>query len=316
MVNPEKHSRHHTRSPIFLEDYLRNRSGDDIAKTILAIAKGAKEISEELSSRVGMTELLNPFGERQTELDVFANDLFGRLMLESGAVGEIASEEMDKPLTRGESKSKLSIGMDPLDGSSNVTTNNPLGSIFGIWRGSLPQKGADLLASAFVTYGPTLSLTLELERGHVDQFVESRKGETSGKYILAYESLKLPEDPEVYGFGGLRSEWIPNVLSFVEKLESRGLKLRYGGTFIGDYNQIMQRGGIFSYPALKNKPNGKFRLCYEAAPVALITESAGGSSSDGGHSILERGPKKLAETTPFYTGNSDLIAELETELSS
>lgn len=301
---------------VILEDYLKNQSDSEIAKTILAISRGAQEISRELSSRVGMTEHLNPFGEKQAELDLYANDLFVKLLLDSGEVGSVASEEMEQPTARSEGRDSLSVGMDPLDGSSNITTNNPLGSIFGIWRGDLPQSGRKQVASAFVTYGPTLSITLRLETGRVDQFVQSRKGETNGKFVLAYKSMRLPEKAEVYGFGGLRSEWLTPVLRFVEKLEQRGMKLRYGGTFIGDYNQVIQRGGIFSYPALKNKPAGKFRLNYEASPVALITESAGGNSSDGKNAILDKDPKKLAETTPFYTGNKSLITELENEISN
>jgi fructose-1,6-bisphosphatase I len=237
-------------------------------------------------------------------------------LLDCGSVGTVASEEMEAPMTRGETKSKLSIGMDPLDGSSNITTNNSLGSIFGIWRGDLPQKGRDLVASAFVTYGPTLSITFALREGKVDQFVQSRKGNSAGRFVLAYTEMRIPSNPEVYGFGGLRSEWVPRVLVYVEKLEARGLKLRYGGTFTGDYNQILQRGGIFSYPALKNKPNGKFRLTYEAAPVSLISELAGGSSSDGTQPILDKEPRKVSETTPYYTGNKELITELEQEIAN
>ncbi|MGI0084315.1 MAG: class 1 fructose-bisphosphatase, partial [Nitrososphaerales archaeon] len=96
----------------------------------------------------------------------------------------------------------------------------------------------------------------------------------------------------------------------------RGLRLRYGGTFIGDYNQILRRGGIFSYPALKGKPEGKLRILYETAPVSLITEAAGGYSSNGKESILDIEPKSLTQTSAFYTGNSDLVKDLEAEITS
>ena len=91
--------------------------------------------------------------------------------------------------------------------------------------------------------------------------------------------------------------------------------LRYGGTFIGDYNQVLQRGGIFSYPALKTKPSGKLRIIYETAPVSLITQNAGGYSSNGKVSILDIEPTRLTETSAFYTGNRDLVLELENEIS-
>ncbi len=303
-----------TGSPIFLEDGVADFERD-VAKVLETIAKGARVISKELSFRVGLTENLNPFGEKQAELDVFANDLFSKVLLGTRVVGQIASEELQKPITSSlESSKSISVAMDPLDGSSNITTNNPLGSIFGIWRGPLPQKGREQIASAFVTYGPTLSITLTAGMG-VDQYVEAREGENAGRFVLSYKTIKLPERPEVYGFGGSRNTWIPEVERFVTSLEERGLRLRYGGTFIGDYNQVLRRGGIFSYPALKGKPDGKLRILYETAPVSLITEAAEGYSSNGKESILDIEPKSLTQTSAFYTGNRGLVKELETEIA-
>ncbi len=298
-------------SGIYLEDGLK-KEDSSIAKILGAIARTSQMISKQLSFRVGKTQRLNPFDEKQAELDIFANDSFAEALLRTGVVESVASEEMDKPLRSEKSQSDLvySVAMDPLDGSSNITTNNPLGSIFGIWKSELPLRGRDLLASAFVTYGPTLSLTFT-NRKRVDQYIEARDGPSAGRFLLAYEGIQLPEKPEVYGFGGTRSTWIPAVADFVASLEDRGMKLRYGGTFIGDYNQVLQRGGIFSYPALKEKPKGKLRLIYETVPVSLITEVAGGASSDGVSSILDLEPKTLKDTSPFYTGNKGLISELE-----
>ena len=302
-------------SPVYLEEGVADFERD-LAQVFEAIAKAARTISKELSFRVGLTEHFNTFGEKQAELDVFANELFWKSLLSTGVVGQVASEELERPATSTLDVSKLiSVAMDPLDGSSNIRTNNPLGSIFGIWRGSLPQKGREQIASAFVTYGPTLSITLTAGKG-VDQYIEAREGKSAGRFVLAYRSMKLPPKPEVYGFGGSRNTWIPAVERFVTRLEERGLRLRYGGTLIGDYNQILQRGGIFSYPALKGKPEGKLRIMYETAAVSLITEAAGGYSSNGKQSILDIEPKSLTQTSAFYTGNSELVKELETEIAS
>ncbi|MHB8568009.1 MAG: class 1 fructose-bisphosphatase [Nitrososphaerales archaeon] len=304
------------RDYIFLEEGLNGANDSRIERVFIAIAKTGQLISKQLSFRVGMTQKLNPFGERQAELDVFANDAFSKSLFDTGVVGSVASEEMEHPLLKeGANADSLSVAMDPLDGSSNITTNNPLGSIFGIWRGSLPQPGRNLLASAFITYGPTLSITLTNGKS-VDQYIEARDGKDFGRFVLAYKSMSLPEKPEVYGFGGTRSDWIPEVEKFVGSMEERGMHLRYGGTFIGDYNQVIQRGGIFSYPAHKNKPKGKLRVLYETAPVSYLTELAGGSSSDGKRSILEIEPKKLSETSPFYVGNTSLVRELQAEIES
>jgi len=301
--------------PIFLAEGLADLERD-LAVIYTAIAKSAQTISRQLPFLLGMTQSLNPFGEIQAKLDVFSNDAFGKALMETGRVGSLASEVLEIPLKGSSSeKDSLSIAMDPLDGSSNITTNNPLGSIFGIWRGKLPQRGRDLIAAAFVTYGPTLTLTLTTSK-KVDQFVELKEGPDSGKFALAYLNMKLPGNPEVYGVGGTRADWIPPVERFVRKIEARGMHLRYGGTFIGDYNQLLQRGGIFSYPAQKGKPGGKLRISYETAPMSFITELAGGSSSDGETSILDISPNSLTQTSPFYVGNSDLVRELEAEIAA
>ncbi len=269
-----------------------------------------------MSYHVGMTKKLNPFGETQAKLDVFANETFAKALLDTTRVGWVASEELEKPLGGfDQSKDSISVSMDPLDGSSNITTNNPLGSIFGIWRGELPKKGRDLIAAAFVTYGPTLTITLSIS-GKVNQYVEIREGENSGRFVLAYKEMKIPEKAEVYGFGGTRSDWIPQIEKFVSSLEARGLRLRYGGTFIGDYNQVLQRGGIFSYPAHKGAPDGKLRICYETAAVSYLTELAGGDSSNGYESILDIQPKTLVQRSAFYVGSSLLIRELEAKIGT
>lgn len=300
---------------LFIEDSFKELERD-LSKVYEAIAETAQMISRQIPFRVGMTSRLNPFGETQAELDVFANDSFAKKLLDTGRVGWVASEELDKPLGGFvQSEDSISVAMDPLDGSSNIITNNPLGSIFGIWRGALPKKGKDLIAAAFVTYGPTLTLTLS-ESGRVNQYAEVREGENVGKFVLAYSDMKIPSQAKVYGIGGKRSDWIPEVEEFVSRLESRGLHLRYGGTFIGDYNQVLHRGGIFSYPAHKQTPNGKLRVSYETAPVSYLTELAGGTSSNGYGSILEILPNSLTDTSAFYVGSKGLIEELESSISS
>jgi fructose-1,6-bisphosphatase I len=297
----------------FLEESLSDLERD-LAKVYEAIARTSQQISRQMPFQVGMTKKLNQFGETQAELDVFSNDAFAKALLDTGRVGWVASEELEQPLGGfKQSADSISVAMDPLDGSSNITTNNPLGSIFGIWRGALPKKGRDLVAAAFVTYGPTLTLTLS-SSGKVHQFVELRDGENAGRFALAYRDMKIPPKVEVYGFGGTRSDWIPAVEEFVASLELRGMRLRYGGTFIGDYNQVLQRGGIFSYPAHKKVPDGKLRVCYETAPVSYLSEIAGGSSSNGYGSILDIEPKKLTQTSAFYVGSSSIIKELEIKL--
>jgi fructose-1,6-bisphosphatase I len=289
-----------------LDTFLNDGAPDDLSPLLLGIASTSVQIRRALPFTTKLTKEVNPFGERQTEIDVFANELFASSLLATGLVGEVASEEMAES-RRG--PGKFHVAMDPLDGSSNIATNNTLGSIFGFYSSKLPCSGEHLVGSAFVTYGPMLTLTYTTGAGvNIFAAVEGKEGNA---FILLEENATIPEKPEVFGLGGQRRDWIEPVERFVSSLEDRGLKLRYGGTFVGDYNQVLRSGGVFGYPALKNKPRGKLRVLYEAAPMAFITKRAGGYASDGSNDILSIAPTALAETTPLYLGSSGLVREVE-----
>lgn len=293
-----------------LNDFLRRESPEGLSKLTAAIASSSIEVWESIPFNSGLLPGVNPSGEKQKAIDVLSNDIFVESLTKTGAASEVASEEMVEP-ARG--KGKVGVAMDPLDGSSNVDTNNPLGSIFAFYSHPLPCSGRFLLGAAFVTYGPMLTLTLSFGRG-VQRFAAVRHG-SSFSFELLESNIKLPSSPEVYGFGGLRADWIPPVRRFVESLEVRGLKVRYCGTFVGDYNQVLKRGGIFAYPALRDRPKGKLRVLYETAPMAFITEQAGGYASDGKRSLLDIEPRYLTETSPAYLGSAPLVRELENYIS-
>jgi fructose-1,6-bisphosphatase I len=288
--------------------FLKERVPEDIARLLLNVASTSIQVRRSLPFTTRLTRGVNPSGERQTEIDVYANELFASSLLATGLVSEVASEEMAEPR---KGRGELHVAMDPLDGSSNIATNNPLGSIFGFNSEALPCSGEHLRASAFVTYGPMLTLTFTTGTGvHTFVAVEGQQGE-GNPFILMEENASIPEKPEVFGLGGQRKEWIEPVERFVSSLEERGLKLRYGGTFVGDFNQVLRWGGIFGYPALKNKPHGKLRILYEAAPMAFITKHAGGYASDGSRDVLSILPSELAGTTPLYLGSAGLVREVE-----
>lgn len=289
-----------------LEEYLRAHVPADLSPVISAIAATSVTIRKALPLSTGMTRGMNPSGETQAEVDVYANEMFASSLLATGQVAEVASEEMADAMA---GSGTLHVAMDPLDGSSNISTNNPLGSIFGIYSSKLPCCGEYLTGAAFVTYGPMLTLTFAAGGG-VQTFVAIERGDRP-EFNLLEGDLRIPEKPEVFGFGGLRKEWVEPVERFVASLESRGMKLRYGGTFVGDYNQVLRYGGIFGYPALKNKPRGKLRVLYEAAPMAYITRQAHGRASNGSRDILSLTPSSLAESTPVYMGTESLVREAE-----
>ena len=292
-----------------LEAYLvQNGSSPDFTRVLLAIAKSSLAVRDQLPFSTKLTRNVNTSGERQTEIDIFANDEFASSLLATGSVAEVASEEMAKAK---KGRGKLHVAMDPLDGSSNISTNNPLGSIFGFYSSALPCSGTSLMGAAFVTYGPMLTLTFSTGGG-VARFAAINSGRAAAEFTLLEDNLRIPAKPEVFGLGGQRRDWILPVERFVASLEARGLKLRYGGTFVGDYNQVLRYGGIFGYPALKDKPKGKLRVLYEAAPMAYITKKCGGYASDGRGDALLVEPTSLADSTPIYLGSASLVMELET----
>lgn len=294
-----------------LDEFLRLNAPEDLAALTTAVAGTCVRVWESIPFKSGLLSEVNPSGERQKAIDVFSNDEFSEALVESGAAFEVASEEMEEPA---EGKGKVSVAMDPLDGSSNVETNNPLGSIFGFYSKPLPCSGRNIAGAAYVTYGSMLTITLSFGKG-VHRFVAVREG-SAFAFELLNVGLKLPKTSEVYGFGGASKDWIPPVREFVDSLPVRGLRIRYCGTFVGDYNQVLARGGIFAYPQLLGKPRGKLRVLYETAPMAFINEQAGGYASDGRGNILDIEPGGLSATSPAYIGNSELVSELERLVSS
>jgi fructose-1,6-bisphosphatase I len=289
-----------------LDSFLKERAPANLSALLLNIASTSLLVRRALPFATKLTKEINPSGERQTEIDVYANEVFASSLLATGVVGEVASEEMAQAK---KGSGKVHVAMDPLDGSSNISTNNPLGSIFGFYSSALPCSGEHLLGSAYVTYGPMLTLTFTTGEG-VHTFV-AVEGQEGNPFVLMEANAIIPETPEIYGLGGLRREWVEPVERFVASLEARGLKLRYGGTFVGDFNQVLRWGGIFGYPALRNRPRGKLRVLYEAAPMAFIARNAGGYASDGTRDVLSVVPSELAETTPLYVGSRELVKEAE-----
>ena len=294
-----------------LDEFLRLNAPDDLAPLTAAIAQASITVWDNIPWKSGLLSATNPSGETQKAIDVFSNDIFAETLTATGYAAEVASEEMSEPA---EGKGSVSVAMDPLDGSSNVETNNPLGSIFGFYSEKLPASGRSIVGALYVTYGNVITLTFSFGKG-LHRFVAVREGPSMSFQLLGV-NLKLPDNPEVYGFGGARGEWITPVRDFVDSLEGRGMKTRYCGTFVGDYNQVLVRGGIFAYPQLLRKPQGKLRVLYESAPMAFLNEQAGGYASDGRRNVLDIEPASLAETSPAYMGSAGLVKELEGRISS
>jgi len=278
-------------------------------KLISLIASLSSLVRDMIPRELGFSGGTNPYGEKQLQIDVWSNDLFTKKLLRSGLVKRLASEEMDEVA---EAKSgEFSIVLDPLDGSSNLKSNNLLGTIVGVYREKpLPAKGRDLQAAMYFLYGPYHQLILALHDG-VRSFAALGKGSQGRRFVSDGLIRQLPKPPAVYGIGGLREKWTPRVRGFVESLEKRKFSLRYGGSFVGDYNQVLTKGGFFAYPELTDAPEGKYRLQFESNPVGFITEKAGGRASTGTGNILDVEPSSITQRVPTYLGDQDLVLEFE-----
>jgi fructose-1,6-bisphosphatase I len=292
-----------------LKEFLTTQKVDkDLADLILLLSSLAIPIREEFPHRLGDAGTKNIYGEDQKALDVWVNDLLTEKMLESGLVKTVVSEELPEPVTSKDGKGKFNVAMDPLDGSSNVKSNNLFGTIIGVYKSQdMPGKGRNQIAAFYKLYGPNTTMILSTGEG-VNEFVKGRKN--TNEFFLHKENLMFPE-PKIYGVGGNPDKWVPEFDLFVRLLRSKGLKLRYGGSFVGDFNQILHHGGFFGYPATLDKPKGKLRIVFEGNPIAYIAEQAGGSSSAGSKNLLDIDPINVDSRVPIYVGNKELIQSLE-----
>ncbi len=275
----------------------------DLGRLLERVAGLAPRIRRELPVRRDPATTRNVYGEQQLELDVWMNDLFVDALRDSKLVAQVASEEMGpvKEVGRG----RFSVVLDPLDGSSNVKSNNIFGTIFGIFdRTPLPARGSELFAAGYMIYGPATTFVYATSTG-VHEFVQG--GGPPDEFILIEEGLRLPPKGKLYGIGGHRDKWIPEVKAFAGELERELMNLRYGGSFVGDFNQILHYGGFFAYPAQVDKPAGKYRLHFESNPIAFLAEAAGGAGTTGTERILDVAATGIDQTVPTYVGNRDLI---------
>ena len=289
---------------------LTSSEDSSLSKLVSLLADLSTLVQQRIPKELGYSGGVNVYGEKQLEIDLWSNELFTKKLLRSGLVRRVASEEMEEVA---ESKSgEYSVVLDPLDGSANLKSNNLLGTIVGIYHDkALPAKGRDLLAAMYFLYGPFLQLVLALKDG-VRLSAAAGKGVGARRFVSDGQIHKLPRPPTVYGIGGLRHKWTPVVKQFVESLEKRKLSLRYGGSFVGDYNQVLARGGFFAYPELTDAPEGKYRLQFESNPVGFITEKAGGRASTGTWNILDVEPTSIVQRVPTYLGDPELVQDFQT----
>jgi fructose-1,6-bisphosphatase I len=273
----------------------------ELRRLIWQIAVVGKYISAKIhESNRKLAGFQNVYGDEQLALDRISDDIMRNKLQFSGFVREYASEELEDIVKIGTGKEKYIVTADPLDGSSLVDSNLAIGTIIGIHKDSVLDIGRKtMVAALYITYGPLITMIYSAGKG-AHEFVLDREGE----YILSQENIMLKEKGSIFSPGGLRRDWMPEHLKFVEQLEKDGYKLRYSGGFVPDINQILiKKGGVFTYPALKKSPQGKLRLLFELQPMAFIMEQAGGLATDGNQDILSIKVENVNQLSPVYIGS-------------
>jgi fructose-1,6-bisphosphatase I len=314
----------HTSLPLFLESWSQgNAFRSDIAGAVERIAAASAEIAR----RIGFGTLMGHLGaavggeaggDEQKELDVWSND---RLVdaLRAANVAFIASEELRTPLAL-KSDGTLAVAMDPLDGSSNIDTNVSLGTIFSILPAAddhtFHQPGTAQLASGYVIYGPQCALVLTLGQGTALFTLDPE----ARLFRLAAERVTIRPASNEYAINasnyrhwseGVRA-YIDDCMAGVDGPRGENVNMRWIASLVAECHRILARGGVFLYPrdARKGYAKGRLRLLYEANPIALLIEQAGGSAIDGQRRILDIVPTALHQRTPLIFGSAGEIERI------
>ncbi|OQX14394.1 MAG: fructose-bisphosphatase [Desulfobulbaceae bacterium A2] len=288
----------------------------------------AKIISSEVNM-AGLADILgvsgreNVQGEEVQKLDEYANTTIKRHMSTCGYVGVMTSEEEEDIIpVRDGYEGKYTIAFDPLDGSSNIDVNVSIGTIFSIHRRVTPwrkgtaedllQLGTKQVAAGYIIYGSSTMLVYTTGDGVQGFTLDPSVGE----FFLSHPNITMPTRAKFYSVNeAYTNYWFAPMRAYVDYLKEidtesgRPYSLRYIGSLVADFHRNLISGGIFLYPRdNKNpaKPEGKLRLLYEASPLAMIAEQAGGSAiTDDGQRILEIQPTGLHQRVPLIIGSRD-----------
>jgi len=301
--------------PATLERHLAESGADaGLQRLISSFAYIALDAQHEFPKYLrGTMGEPNKYGEAVARLDEWVNGFLCDSLVKTGMVNKIYSEELREPLI-GRAGAPFVVAMDPLDGSSNIISNNAFGTIVGVYREDLPQTGRKLAAAFYKLYGPVNTFVYTVGKG-THEFVKHYDSEGKAQFLLLAGNMKIPEPGGVFGLGGDPVDWSPLFLKYAKGLfREEGMKARYSGTFVADFSQVLHRGGIFAYPSTRKNPEGKLRLFYEAQPMAFIMEQAGGESWSGSCSLLDVNAKDVDARVPLYMGSRAMVRKLRKAL--
>jgi fructose-1,6-bisphosphatase I len=319
----------------FLAQHLTDHQHRLPLQQMLAdIAMACKEIavaidSGALAGNMGTLNAENIQGEIQKALDMIANDVFIERTQQSGYVAGMVSEEIADIIevdATYQSDGKYLLLFDPLDGSSNVNVNISVGTIFSILnsQSSKPginaflQTGSQQICAGYALYGTSTMLVITVGKG-VNGFTLDTE---SGEFFLTHPQMMIDADTEEFAVNMSNyrywqapvQQYIDECLQGVEGVRNKNFNMRWVASMVAEIHRILIRGGVFMYPidSKIKKMGGKLRLLYEANPMAMIVEQAGGAASNGKQRILDIKPTKIHQRIPVMMGSRNEVERLET----
>ena len=320
------------------EQRLHNTIPAELRLLIEVVARACKRISYSVSKGalgevLGTADTENIQGEVQKKLDVISNEMLLEANEWGGHLAAMASEEMETihPIPNRYPKGEYLLLFDPLDGSSNIDVNVSIGTIFSVLKApegmaepteeAFMQPGTAQVAAGYAVYGPQTMLVLTTGNG-VHCFTLDRE---MGSWVLTDSNMRIPESTKEFAINmSNKRHWHAPVQRYVDEMlagktgaRGKDFNMRWIASMVADVHRILNRGGIFMYPADMRDPSqpGKLRLMYEANPMAMLVEQAGGAATDGRQRIMDIAPTKLHQRVPVFLGSKEEV-ELVTRYHS
>ncbi|MRW94648.1 class 1 fructose-bisphosphatase [Duganella sp. FT80W] len=313
------------------EQRQHNNIPAELRLLIEVVARACKTISHSvgkgaLGEVLGTAETENIQGEVQKKLDIISNEILLEANEWGGHLAAMASEEMESihPIPNRYPKGEYMLLFDPLDGSSNIDVNVSIGTIFSVLKApegmtqpseaDFMQAGTKQVAAGYAVYGPQTMLVLTTGNG-VNCFTLDRE---MGSWVLTQRDIQIPAKTKEFAINmSNQRHWHPPVQRYISELlagdtgpRGTNFNMRWIASMVADVHRILNRGGIFMYPADTRDTSmpGKLRLMYEANPMAFIVEQAGGAATDGKQRIMDIQPHKLHQRVPVFLGSRDEVA--------